>query len=420
MTDDEPSAEVSVLVDNLFRREHGRIVSTLTRVFGVENLDLAEDVVQDALLKALRQWRYGKVPRNPSAWITQVAKNRALDLLRRDKVFRARQPGIAESFTSENAESFFLDDEVRDDQLRMMFASSHPSLPRESQVALTLKTLCGFGIPEIARAFLTGDDAIAKRLVRAKQKLREDRVKFEIPAGEDLTDRLDAVLQTIYLLFNEGYNASQGEDLIRRDLCDEAIRLAKLLVGHPAGNTPQTHALLALMLLHAARLPARMDDHGNLLLLREQDRSLWDAGMIAEGLSHLEQSAAGNQATRFHLEAGIAACHSLAPDYDQTDWPRILELYDLLVTINDSPVVALNRAIAIAKTRGAKAGLEAVRQIPNRNRLDSYYLLHAALAEFHCNLGDHAAAACEYRRALKLTENLSERAFLERQIAKLW
>jgi RNA polymerase sigma-70 factor (ECF subfamily) len=402
------------LVDHLFRREAGRIVSMLTRVFGVDRIDLAEDVVQEALLKALQQWPYCGIPERPSAWIMQVAKHQALDVLRREQNLKSKEGEIVREALDQDVDDMdlFLEDEIEDDQLRMMFACCHPSLTPESQIALTLKTLCGFGTAEIARAFLSNEQTIHKRLVRAKQKLREERTEFEIPSGDELTNRLDTVVQALYLLFNEGYNASQGEELIRKDLCEEAIRLTRLLAQHSAGNTPKSHALLSLMLLHSARFPARVGDRGNLLLLKDQNRSLWDKNMIADGLQELGLSADGEKITELHLESGIAACHCLAENYDATDWSRILMLYDMLVAINDSPVVSLNRAIAISKVHGPQAGIQAVEEIKDRRHLDKYYLLYAVLGEFHMALGSFEEAAKSYRRALELTQVRSEQLFL--------
>ena len=254
-----------------------------------------------------------------------------------------------------------------------------------------------------------------KRLTRARQKIREAGIPFEIPAGEELSRRLDAVLQTLYLLFNEGYKASTGEKLVREELCFEAIRLALLLADHAVGNRPKTHALLALMLLNGARLPARVDAEGNMLRLKEQDRSCWDRAMIAHGLFHLGQSATGDEITEYHLQAGIAACHCAARDYESTDWAQILSLYDRLVQFDDSPVVALNRAVAVANVHGPGAGLEAVAGIQNREKLDSYYLLYAVLGEFQAQLNDPRAAAGYFRKSLQLAETKSEQRFLSKR-----
>jgi RNA polymerase sigma-70 factor (ECF subfamily) len=306
--------------------------------------------------------------------------------------------------------------EIQDDRLRLMFVCCHPLITQEDQVALALKTLCGFSPAEIAKAFLTTEAAIAKRLVRAKQKIRDAQIRFEIPEGEELSRRLDSVLRSLYLLFNEGYKASSGEKLVREDVCEEAIRLTRLLAEHPSGNQPRTHALLALMLLNTARIPARVDGKGNLLRLHEQDRTRWNHGMIARGMLHLAQSAAGDEITEYHLQAGIAGCHCAAKDYAATDWPQILGLYDLLVEFDDSPVVALNRAVAVAEVHGPQAGIEAVGAIQNLESLESYYLLHAVLGEFESRLNHPLAAAGHFRKAMELAGIKSEQAFLFKRI----
>ncbi|HEX4645313.1 MAG TPA: DUF6596 domain-containing protein, partial [Verrucomicrobiae bacterium] len=384
-----------------------------------EHLSLAEDVVQEALARALQTWPYYGVPKNPSAWIMRVARNLALDVVRREKVFRDKETEISalmEQRAPANSDGVFLDHEIEDDRLRMMFACCHPRVPLEAQVALALKTLCGFSIGEIGRAFLTGEAAIAKRLTRATQKIREARIPFEIPTGPELSPRLDAVLQTLYLLFNEGHKASSGERLIREELCHEAIRLTTLLVEHASGNRPKTHALLALILLNAARLPARLDKEGNILRLKEQDRSRWNQAMIARGMFHLAQSAAGDEISEYHLEAGIAACHCAAKDYESTDWPQILSLYDQLVRFDHSPVVALNRAVAVAHVHGPQAGLEALSPIQDRTELKSYYLLYAVLGEFESQLNHHQTAAGHFRKSLQLAQMESEQAFLSKRL----
>jgi RNA polymerase sigma-70 factor (ECF subfamily) len=396
----------------------------LTRIFGIEHLNRAEDVVQETLIRALQTWPYYGIPKNPSAWITQVAKNLALDLIRRDKVFRKKENEIARlmeqiSGGSETADSEFRPDRIADDRLRMMFTCCHPKIPQEMQVSLALKTLCGFSPAEIARAFLSSEAAIAKRLTRAKGKIREASIQFEIPTGAELTRRLDGVLQTLYLLFNEGYKASGGADLIRAELCHEAIRLTSLLAEHPAGNRPDAHALLALMLLNGARLSARLDRDGNILRLEEQNRSQWDQPMIARGFYHLMQSTAANNVSTYHLQAAIAACHCAAADYRSTDWPRILSLYDRLVEVDDSPIVALNRAVAVANVHGPKAGLQAVEAIRDLNQLDGYHLLYAVLGEFEADLEHREAALRHFRKALELATIKSEQIFLEKKIRDL-
>jgi RNA polymerase sigma factor (sigma-70 family) len=416
-----PTGDISGLADHLFRHEAGKMVSILTNIFGIERLQLAEDVVQEALARALQTWPYYGVPKNPAAWLTQTAKNLALDTIRREKSFREKEPQIISFIEqwvdhSDAADSASFDNELKDGRLRLMFACCHPLIPQEAQTALALKTLCGFSPAEIAKAFLTTEAAIAKRLVRAKQRIRELAIPFEIPAGEELTGRLDGVLQTLYLLFNEGYKASGGETLVREELCLEAIRLGTLLAAHPVGDQPRSHALVALMLLNGARLASRVDMAGNILLLKEQDRSRWDRNMIASGIAHLGRSAAGNELSEYHLQAGIAACHCTAKDYDSTDWQRILSLYDQLVQIDDSPVVALNRAVATCQVHGPAAGIQAVEAIQHRRSLDSYYLLYAVLGEFEAQLNNFSAAAEHLRKALELTALASEQSLLSKRL----
>ncbi len=369
-----PPGEVSQVVEHLFRHEAGKMIATLTGIFGLEHLTLAEDVVQEALARALQTWPFYGVPENPSAWIMRASRNLALDVVRRQKVFRDKEPEIirlTERSDPAPDAAVFAEEEIADDRLRMMFVCCHPLIPAEAQAALALKTLCGFNVKEISHAFLTTEAAIAKRLTRAKQKIREARISFEIPAGEELAARLDGVLQSLYLLFNEGYKASSGEKLVREDVCQEAIRLAGLLVQHAAGHQPRTHALLALMLLNSARLPARVDADGNLLRLKEQDRTRWDQPMIARGMYHFAQSAAGDAISEYHLQAGIAACH---------------------------------------------CGIAAVEGIKNRAQLDSYYLLYVVLGEFEARRGNFQVAAGYFRQSRELTEIESEQAFLLKRI----
>jgi RNA polymerase sigma factor (sigma-70 family) len=417
----QASPEVSGTVEHLFRHEGAKMVATLTRIFGIEHLNLAEDVVQEALVRALQTWPFYGVPKNPSAWIMRASRNLALDVVRRRKVFQNKQAEIIRLMDRDGAkpdEAIFSEDEISDDRLRLMFVCCHPAISAEAQVTLALKTLCGFSVAEIGHAFLTTETAIAKRLTRAKQKIHQARIPFEIPAGRELEQRLDGVLQSLYLLFNEGYKASSGESLVREELCEEAIRLAELLVTHPAGNQPKTHALLALMLLNAARNPTRLDSEGNLLRLQEQDRTRWDKSMITRGMLHFAQSATGDELSEYHLQAGIAACHCAAKDYESTDWQKILSLYDRLIEFDQSPVVALNRAVAIANIHGPKAGLEAVRHVRDLSKLRSYYLLYAVLGEFEMQSGNLQTAAEQFRKSFELAETKSERAFLLKRLQR--
>jgi RNA polymerase sigma factor (sigma-70 family) len=416
-----PPGEVSKLAEHFFRHEAGKLVSVLTGIFGIERLQLAEDVVQESLVRALQTWPYYGIPNNPAAWLTQTAKHLALDLIRREKSFRDKQTEIItfiDQWSSDPVadDSPIFETEIKDGRLRLMFACCHPQLPPEAQTALALKTLCGFSTTEIAIAFLTSEAAIAKRLTRARQRIQDLHIPFEIPSGADLSSRLDGVLQTLYLLFNEGYKASTGENLVREDLCSEAIHLATLLAEHPLTNQPRIHALISLMLLDGARLPARVDAEGNILRLKEQNRSLWNRKMIEHGMLHLGLAAAGNELTEYHIQAGIAACHDAAADYKSTDWQKILTLYDHWIDISDSPVIALNRAVAVANVNGPKAGLAAMEPIQKNGYLDSYYLFFAVLGEFEYRQDHFDIASGHFRKAIQLTDLQTEKVFLEKRL----
>lgn len=409
-------------MEHLFRRESGRLVAALVRVFGPARMDLAEDVVQEALVRALREWPFRGIPADPQGWLVRVARNRAIDLLRRegalDRIVGSLAPaeGKAEGAAPDDA---FFAGEVADDALRLLFTCCHPAIPREARVALTLKTAGGFGVPEIARAFLAREDAVAQRLVRAKRRLREGGIAFEVPAPTELPARLDAVLESVYLIFTEGHAAAQGDELLRAGVCAEAVRLARLLAHHPVTGVPKAHALAALLLFHAARLPARRDARGDPLLLADQDRSLWDRGMTGEGYRHLARATAGSELSAYHLEAGIAAEHARAPTYEATDWARIVELYDLLLAVAPSPVAALNRAVALSMTEGEAAGLAALDALEGHPALARYHLLPAARASLLARLGDTAGAAEAYRRALALPCSGPERRFLARRLGEV-
>ncbi|MCM2254666.1 MAG: hypothetical protein NDJ94_03245 [Vicinamibacteria bacterium] len=403
-------------VDHLFRRHAGQMVATLCRIFGFDQLDAVEDAVQDALLLALRRWPFQGRPDNPRAWLIQVAKNRLLDRLRRATRWERRGADLERAAAAvpgfdTGAASF--GGELRDDALALVFACCHPALPAPAQVALTLKTACGFGVPEVARAFLVGEEAMAQRLVRARQRLREAGVALSIPAAAELPPRLDAALAALYLMFNEGYAPHAGEDLVREDVCREAIRLAELVADHPATGAPLVHALCALLLFQASRLRARRDAAGELLLLAEQDRGLWDQALVARGLGHLRASARGDLLSTYHLEAEIAACHAMAAD--TTDWARVVHLYDLLLARHPSPVAALNRAIALGQRDGARAGLDAVDALAGQRPLRAYASRHAARGFFLARLGHSAEAAAAWDEALALTSNEPLRRFLARQ-----
>lgn len=420
MSEQGPS-EVSALVDHLFRHQAGQMVSSLCRALGLENLDLAEEVVQEAMLKALRHWPLHGIPENPAHWLSQVARNHALDVLRRRTAFRRKEAeleGRLRARCTANADVLIGDDStLADDQLAMIFACCHPAIPADARVALTLKSVGGFSVPEIARAFLLQETAVAQRLVRAKRRIQEAGIALSIPEVHELRQRLDSVLQVIYLLFNEGYVAHQGEELIRQDLCAEAIRLGLLLTQRTETAQPKVHALLALMLFHASRLAARVDDTGDLLLLGEQDRALWDEGLRQRGYYHFERAAEGDEITEYHLQAAIAAVHAVAPSYESTDWRHLRQLYDQLAQIAPSPVVALNRAIAIAMDEGCDAGLKILENLDNELALRNYYLLSAVRADLLRRLGRYREAGNHYRAALSLPCTAPERRFLMKRLA---
>jgi RNA polymerase sigma-70 factor (ECF subfamily) len=414
------------LVDHLFRSRAGQLVAWLTRIFGPAHLELAEEVVQDALLKALQQWPYTGVPQNPGGWLLRVARNGALDVLRRHAAFEARAHEIAFELERTSARELTGDEAaIEDDELRMVFMCCHPSLAPDARVALSLKTVGGFSVAEIARAFLTSEPTIAQRLVRAKRVLREQRIGLDLPEGSDLGARTDSVLEVIYLLFNEGYNAHAGDDLIRQDLCGEALRLGRLVAQSPhvargaPPAAPAAHALVALMAFQAARLPARVDGNGEMVLLEDQDRSLWDRGLVALGFAHFERSAEGPQLTVYHAQAAIAAVHAGAARADHTEWDRILSLYDDLIALNPSPVIRLNRAVALSRVAGPAAALAALQPLEQEPALANYYLLPSVMGRLHAELGERARAFACYRQALDRPCSEPERRFLQRRLAAL-
>ena len=412
---------VSELVDHLFRHQAGRLTSALTRVFGVENLDLAEDVTQEALIKALRNWSIRGVPDDPAAWLFSVARNAALDALRRRKRVLRSEPEIVNLLEARLADAYEhrFSGELADDQLRMMFTCCHPDVPPDTRVVLTLKTVGGFSVEEIGRAVLAKPTAISQRLVRAKRMIRDRTIPFAVPAPSELEERLESVLGVLYLMFNEGYSAHQGDDLVREDLCIEATRLAELVADHPVTGLPISHALVALLRLQGSRLASRLDGNGDLLLLADQDRENWDQDWIRRGVSYLETAAMGDKITTYHLEAGIAAAHATAPSFDETDWRAIVRYYDQLVDLKNSPIVALNRAVAIAMVFGPPAGLLEIDAVADHPALQDYYLLPATRGELKRRLGDHAEAAVDFRHALTLAEVTPVRRFLEKKLAAL-
>lgn len=410
---------VPALVDHLFRHEAARMTATLARILGPGHIELVEDVVQEALLAALARWPRDGIPANPTAWLVQVAKHRALDVLRRERWADDRETAIREEIArwSDRDDMAIADDPVLlDDQLRMIFICCHPAIPAETRVTLTLKLAGGFGAPEIARAFLAEETAIHQRLVRAKRRIRDAGLAFEMPEGADLPERLDSVLDVLYAMFTEGHTAHAGDALLRHDICEEAMRLGALLLRHPALARPTVHALMALFHLHAARFATRADGGGDLLLLADQDRSRWDRGHIAAGVRHLERSATGDEVTLYHLEAELAACHTLAPSWEETDWHRIIELYDAILARLESPIVALNRAIAVAEVAGPLQALMALKALEGQSILRRYAPYEAAIGDMLRRLGRYDEARVHFGRAVERTVSNPVRRFLERRI----
>ncbi|OLF18249.1 RNA polymerase sigma factor [Actinophytocola xanthii] len=399
------------VVERLFRHSAGRLTSTLARALGPARIDLVEEAVQEALLRALRRWPFTGVPDNPLGWLYQVARNTALDLVRHDEVVRAKLPLLVEDRPAGRDEPA----ELADDELAMVFLCCHPGLPLASQVALTLRTVGGLGVDEVAAALLTRPAAVAQRLVRAKRWLRDHAEAIEVPGVDELGSRVDSVLTVLYLLFDAGYDAAVGESAVRGELCAEAIRLTRLLCRDPRTDLPRVRALLALMLLQASRLAARTDEDGDLRLLADQDRGRWDQAMITEGVRVFASSCVGEERSTYHVEAAIALCHAMAPDIEGTDWARVVALYDDLLATRYSPVAALNRAIASAMALGpaatatAAAELDRLREEP---ALRDYHLLPAALGALWLRAGRPDLAARYYREALGKPCSAPARRFL--------
>jgi RNA polymerase sigma-70 factor, ECF subfamily len=414
---DNPAAVASDAVARVYESDSRRVLATLIRLLG--DFDVAEEALQMAVTAALESWPIDGVPANPAAWLVSTGRFKAIDGMRRRARFDASLAELARRLEATAPPP--LDDadgeRLEDDRLRLVFTCCHPALAPDAQIALTLRTVCGLTTEEIAHAFLTRPTTLAQRIVRAKAKIRDARIPYEVPTRADLPDRLDAVLHVIYLVFNEGYATSSGTSLTRHDLSSEAIRLARLLVELLA--EPEAVGLLALMLLHESRRTARTSADGEVVLLDEQDRSLWDGAMIAEGLMLVERALASRRIGPYTLQAAIAAVHAEAPTAAATDWPQIVGLYDVLLRAEPSPVVALNRAAAIAMRDGPQAGLVLIDDLLTRGELSEYRLAHSARADLLRRLGRAADAATAYRTALALSRQEPERRFLERRLREL-
>jgi RNA polymerase sigma-70 factor (ECF subfamily) len=406
----EPHSDLRGLIDRLSRHETAQLVAGLTRIFGPAHMNLAEDAVQEALISALNTWPHRGVPDNPKAWLWRAARNRALDHLRRNAVFAAIEPKVADWLVSLQSPDEPMP--LADEELSLIVLCCDPRLPEEVRVSLTLKSVCGFSVPEIARAFLASDDAIAQRLTRAKTRIKELGAAFEMPVREALAARMPSVLRTIYLLFNEGYLTSAGDQLMRLDLCGEALRLVQLVAESAATTTPEAHALVALLSFQHARSKARVGDDGAIILLEHQDRARWDRALIAQGFAHLARAKGGPTLTPLHLEAGIASLHAQAETWADTDWYALLRYYDLLHEVAPSAVVSLNRAVVLAMTEGASAALTSIEPLAHDSAMQRYLPYHLTVGDLRLKLGEREPARASYLRAKDLPASEPEQRLI--------
>lgn len=413
---DDATKRVRELVEDVYRSESRQVLATLIRLLG--DFDTAEEALHDAFAVAVEQWARDGVPANPRAWLVSTGRFKAIDGMRRRARYDESLTELAKELetTTTDVEEYD-DDSVEDDRLRLIFTCCHPALPSEAQVAMTLREVCGLATEEIARAFLTKPATIAQRIVRAKAKIRDARIPYEVPSERDLPDRLEAVLRVVYLVFNEGYSASTGASLTRHDLSAEAIRLGRLLIE--LLPEPEAVGLLALMLLHDSRRSARTSPSGDLILLEDQDRALWNKNQITEGISLVDRALRSGPVGPFAIQAAIGAVHAQAPNAAATDWAQIVALYDVLLRAEPSPVIELNRAVAVAMRDGPSAGLALIDALLARGDLDNYHLAHAAHADLCQRLGRTERARASYERALTLTQQEPERRFLTRRLSEL-
>ena len=415
-------ASAQQIVDHLFRHESGKMIAVLTRVFGIHNLEMAEDVVQEAFLTDTQVWKF-EMPDNPSAWLLRVAKNKALDLIRRQQNFRQYSNEVAARLQQEaenTVDHFFHDAEISDSQLRLIFTCCHPFLKEEDQVALTLKTVSGFGVREIAKALLMNEETIQKRLYRARQFIREKNIEFEIPSGRGLNKRVETVHSVLYLIFNEGYNSSKTDELIQFDLCAEAMRLCKILTEHPSVKSSASPALLSLMCLHAARFESRLDENDSIVLLSNQDRSKWNRELIKLGSYYLSLSSQGNELSVYHIESAIAAEHALSENFENTNWERLLQLYDLLLKVKPSSTIELNRAVVLAQVGQIETAIDTIHSISKIEQLlESHYIYSAVLGDLYKRINDFKKATEYLLEAFRLTTSAAEKKLITKKLEEV-
>jgi predicted RNA polymerase sigma factor len=413
------SAQVNEVVEHLFRQESGKLAASLARAFGLQKIGVVEDIVQDTLLAALNTWSFRGIPENPTAWLHRVGKNKAVDWIRK----RNREPhelveifpGMRAASDTLNLELNFLSWEIGDSQLRMMFACCHPGIPIESQIALVLKTLCGFSVREIGSAFFAREEAIEKRLGRARKYFRDHEVALEVPSLNSIHERLGAVLHSLYLLFNEGYKRTDNEGLINRDLCLEALRLVLLLADHPETSSPEVYALISLMTFHAARFETRINNFGEIVLLPDQDRTEWNQELIRNGFYYFHRSEPEKYSSTYHIEAAIQSFHIMAPSFEETNWPAIVGLYKKLYLLNPSPIIRMHMAVSVSRVHGPTEAIALLLEQP----LPDYYLYHAILGDSFEQAEQFEKAAESFKRAANLSMNERERVLLIERLRRV-
>lgn len=413
-------------VNHLFREEAGKMVAVLVKIFGSENFELAEDVVQDALINALETWKFKGLPDNPRAWLYSVARNKAIDIIRRNKhskTFDFSDPDrqlLASEFTlATTMDHFWSEHQIKDDFLGMMYACCHPGISPENQITLILKSLSGFSTKEVARSFLTSEDTVSKRVYRTKEYFRKHKLRPEIPSPEELGDRTSVVLQAIYQIFNEGYNATHSDTLVREDLISQALSLCKALLENEKTRLPEADALMALMCFHTARSDGRLTEEGELIILQKQDRSKWNKELISAGQHYLNKASYGKKISSYHLEATIAHEHCIAISYDATNWPMILKCYNLLLNQRFDPVVFLNRCVVLIEVEGEDKALSELHRLKDNPQLNKYYLYYSILGELYQRSNQVSLARKALRKAIELTQSKQEKKFLNKKLKQL-